>query len=139
MADNFDLYRQAVFLVGSGGGIDWSADFAVITAYNPDGRPPGADEAESARLNEAAHHALGEALRSLGRTCLVTGCSPDLSHREPGWAANITLLDALRIGLRCRQDAIFWVSEGRLYLVSCAPDSTPELLGLWKVRRRLEV
>lgn len=54
MADNFELYRQAVLLVGEVSA-DWGADFAVITAFNPNVREPGKDSAQSARLNQAAH------------------------------------------------------------------------------------
>jgi len=54
MADNFELYRTAVFLIGQGG-VDWQKDFAVITAYNPDGMEPSEDAAEALRLNRAAH------------------------------------------------------------------------------------
>lgn len=187
MADNFELYRQAVFLIGEGR-VDWGADFAVITAYNPDGRAPAIEQEgasgkpedwirhEQERLNWDAHLRLKSDLLRLTKprwlpsflhrsllklrsavqppsssahrtfllytfpfllrdgVCAVTGCSPDLVHREPGWAANIPLDEALRLGRLCRQDAIFWVSEGRLYLVSCAPDAAPEFIAEWAAR-----
>lgn len=159
MADNFELYRQAVFLIGEGR-VDWGADFAVITAFNPDGRAPAIEQEgasgklddwikrEQERLNQDAHLRLKADLLRLtkprwlpdfllpactfllrDRLAAVTGCSPDLVHREPGWAANITLSEALRLGRLYRQDAIFWVSGGALYLVDARAPQGAQGLG----------
>ncbi len=154
MADNFQYYRTTVFVIGEGS-IDWTKDFAIVTAFNPEGDEPGRDAEDSARLNQAAHLQLKRDLRLLAkpwwlptfllstfnfllrdRTCAITGCSPDFVHRETGWAANITLDEALHLGRIYRQEAIFWISAGQLYLVSCAPNAIPEPLGPWSSRLR---
>ena len=63
------------------------------------------------------------------RIAPVTGCSPDLVHQEPGWAANIPIDVALRLGRLYRQDAIFWVSGGMLYLVDARCTATAQQEG----------
>jgi hypothetical protein len=166
VADNFQYYRTTVFVIGEGS-IDWAKDFAIVTAFNPDGQPPvvaqeGASgkledwiTQEQQRLNQAAHLRLRSDLLQLtkhwwlqtfllstfnfllrDRTCAITGYSPDFIHHETGWAANITLDEALYLGRTYRQEAIFWISAGQLYLVSCAPNAIPEPLGPWSSRLR---
>ena len=50
----------------------------------------------------------------------ATGCSPDLSHREPGWAVEIGKEEALEWGRDFGQRAIWWIEAGDLILVDCA-------------------
>ena len=164
MSENFQYYRTTVFVVGQGS-VDWTKDFAIVTAHNPDGKPPvveteGASgkpedwiKHEQEKLNQAAHLRLRSDLIQLTKpkwlpsfllpACsfllrdgivAVTGCSPDFVHRETGWAANISLDEALHLGRIYRQEAIFWISAGQLHLASCAPGAIPEPLGPWSSR-----
>lgn len=147
MADNFELYRQTVFIFGKSfgsRGVDVRKDFTIITAYNQDGHAPSPDPEESARLNHMAHLRLRDSLLLFtkhGYCCSlppgmefllgdgvqeVAGCSPDQKHREPGWASNVALARAVRIGKGYRQEAIFWVSAGQLYLVDTRGPQLPQ-------------
>ena len=40
----------------------------------------------------------------------ITGYDPATGHAEPGWAIEIGFDEAVDLGLRFQQDAIFWVS-----------------------------
>lgn len=89
--------------------------FAIVTAWNPEGVT--ADEAANRRADDVLHRELVE----LGLAPIrVTGCSPDLSHREPGWAVVISKVEAIALGRRHRQLAVWWIQDEELILVDCA-------------------
>jgi len=101
---------------------DWPADFAVITAYDPDGLPT------SAELNRAADEALAAELGGARyRLHRIIGGSADGVHLEPGWGVPIGLPGAVEFGRRYRQLAIFAVRAGRLALVDCEDGSAEDL------------
>jgi hypothetical protein len=101
---------------------DWSADFAIITAYDPDGLPTTAEQ------NLAADAALEVELRAAGyRLHRITGGSADGIHLEPGWGVPIGLPGAVEFGRRYRQLAVFAVRAGRLALVDCEDGSAEDL------------
>ncbi|MCX8488864.1 MAG: DUF3293 domain-containing protein [Opitutales bacterium] len=101
---------------------DWPADFAIITAYDPDG------QATTAELNLAADQTLAAELRAAGyRLHRITGGSADGVHLEPGWGVPIGLPGAVEFGRRYRQLAIFAVRAGRLALVDCEDGSSEDL------------
>jgi hypothetical protein len=117
-----EQFKQAVFR-SAPLPADWPADFAVITAHDPDGMPTTPER------NLAADAALEAELRGAGyRLHRITGGSADGAHLEPGWGAPIGLPGAVEFGRRYRQVAIFVVRAGRLALVDCASGS-PEDLG----------
>jgi len=102
---------------------DWPTDFAIITAYDPDGLPT------TAELNHAADAYLEAELRAAGyRLHRITGGSADGVHLEPGWGVPIGLPGAVELGRRYRQVAVFYVRAGALTLVDCA-DGSSEGLG----------
>jgi len=102
--------------------VDWPADFAVITAYDPDGLPA------TPEANLAVDAALEAELRAAGyRLHRITGGSADGVHLEPGWGAPIGLPGAVEFGRRYRQVAIFAVRAGRLALVDCEDGSAEDL------------
>jgi hypothetical protein len=89
--------------------------FAIITAWNPEGLM--VDDA----VNETADRTLMHELDDLGPAPFrVTGCSPDLSHREPGWAVVISKVEAIALGRRHRQLGVWLIRGGELVLVDCA-------------------
>ncbi len=91
------------------------ASFAIITASNPEGVT--ADQV----LNEIADEVLRRELEELGLSPIrATGCSPDLSHREPGWAVPVSKVEAVALGRRHRQLAVWMVRNDQLDLVDCA-------------------
>ena len=42
--------------------------------------------------------------------------------REPGWAVEMGFEAACDFGLHFKQDAVFWVSGNRVWVVKCGPD-----------------
>jgi hypothetical protein len=118
-----EQFKQAVFQF-SPLPADWPTDFAIITAYDPDGLPA------SPKANLAADAALESELRSVGyRLHRITGGSVDGIHLEPGWGVPIGLPGAVEFGRRYRQLAVFCVRGGVVSLVDCA-DGSAEDLGL---------
>src|SRR5690606_4067445 len=102
--------------------------FAIITAWNPMGRPaPLAD-------NEAADRALHSDLRNMtGSLFRATGGSPDFTHAEPGWAAEISREEAIDIGRRFRQLAVWSIEDDNLQLVDCNSGAS-ELVGPFRAK-----
>jgi len=116
-----DLFKQAVFR-GAPLPAGWGGDFAIITAYDPEGK------AVSAADNAAADLALEAELRARGlRAHRVTGGSADGTHAEPGWAVELSLPEAIALGRRYRQLAVFQVRGGWLTLVDCADGAVEDL------------
>ena len=114
-------FKQAVFRFAPLPA-DWPADFAVITAYDPDGLPTTAEQ------NLAADLALEADLRAAGyRLHRITGGSADGVHLEPGWGVPIGLPGAVEFGRRYRQVAVFTVKGGVVSLVDCADGSAEDL------------
>jgi hypothetical protein len=115
------LFKQAVFR-GEPLPADWPADFAIITAYDPEGR------AASLADNVAADAMLKAELQAAG-FCLhrLTGGSADGIHLEPGWGVPIGLPGAVEFGRRYRQVAVFYVRAGVLTLVDCEDGSSEDL------------
>jgi hypothetical protein len=90
------------------------AQFAIVTAYNPNGEPRGSEE------NERRDQALRKILERRGiRHWEVTGCSPDGSHREPGYGIQCPIETAVELGRHFEQEAIFWIHNDELTLLSC--------------------
>ena len=115
------LFQQAVFR-SAPLPADWPADFAIITAYDPDGLPT------TAELNRAADEALESELRAAGyRLNRITGGSVDGVHLEPGWGVPIGLPGAVEYGRRYRQLAVFYIQGGGLKLVDCADGASEDL------------
>ena len=116
-----ELFKQAVFWFEPLP-TDWPADFAVITAYDPDGLPA------TPEANLAVDAALESELRAAGyRLHRITGGSVDGVHLEPGWGVPIGLPGAVEFGRRYRQLAVFAVRAGRLALVDCEDGSAEDL------------
>ena len=114
-------FKQAVFRFAPLPA-DWPADFAIITAYDPDGQPTTAEQ------NLAADLALEADLRAAGyRLHRITGGSADGVHLEPGWGVPIGLPGAVEFGRRYRQVAVFTVKGGVVSLVDCADGSAEDL------------
>ena len=65
----------------------------------------------------------------------ATGYSPEDGHAEPGWAVEIPLEEALELGRKYLQDAIYFVRAGELWVWSCAPGASESVaLGPFDVR-----
>jgi hypothetical protein len=98
--------------------------FGVITACNPHGRIV-TDEQNAAATAKLRHH-----LIETGREVFpVTGCSPDLVNREPGFGVTCESDEIVELGLLWLQ-AVFWVEDGIVHLVPCGTGETA-ILGMW--------
>lgn len=100
--------------------------FAIITAWNPDGRPTALEN------NQEANDRFQSRLDKAGLYWFsVTGGSPDFAHVEPGFGVSgITRNEAVALGRNFRQEAIYWVEGGAVFLISCQ-DPALEEIGLW--------
>ena len=120
-------YQQTVF---HSPGVDLPASFCILTAWNPDGQT---DQVERNRQRDQNLADKIDAL-SLPRIPL-TGLSPDETHAEPGWAIPCDLIQGLALGREFRQEAIFQVVEGDLFLVH-SDTGTRLALGSFDARLR---
>jgi hypothetical protein len=100
--------------------------FGIVTACNPDGR------VASAADNATATESLRTELADGGRKFFpVTGGSPDFAHAEQGFGiAFKTRAEAVALGRRCHQEAVFWVEHGEVQLVPCAGGDA-SVVGAW--------
>lgn len=88
--------------------------FAIITAHATTG------EVWTAEDNHAANEALREELDRSGQIIgTITGYSPITQHAEPGFAAVLEFEEACNIGVRFKQDALYYVSSGTLFVSHC--------------------
>lgn len=89
--------------------------FHVITAWNPGGTHASLDE------NAAADRELLVELQSRKlESHRAVGSDPDSEHKEEGWiVAGIKELDAVNLGKRFGQIAIFRVEQRKLMVVGC--------------------
>ena len=61
----------------------------------------------------------------------VTGGSADFVHAEPGFGIALnTRAEAVALGRRWRQEAVFWVEDGEVELVPCG-DGKTSVVGAW--------
>ena len=111
---------------------NWPEEFAIITAFATTG------ETWTAEKNESADRALENELQASGQWHLrLTGYSPTTGHAEPGWAVEIPLADACDLGLRFRQDAIYFVSCDELRVILC--DKPRERLLIGGFREKVQI
>ena len=105
-------------------------DFAILTAFATTG------ETWSAERNLRANETLRLELQERGCWMVeATGYSPEDGHAEPGWAVEIPLDDALELGRKYLQDAIYFVRAGELSVWSCAQGASESVaLGPFDVR-----
>jgi hypothetical protein len=88
--------------------------FAIITAYATTG------DVWTAEDNHAASEALRDELDKSGQLIgTITGYSPITQHAEPGYAAVLEFDEACDIGVQFKQDAIYYVSSGTLFVSYC--------------------
>ena len=93
---------------------DLPDSFAIITAHATTG------EVWTAEDNNTASETLRAELASSGQLIgTITGYSPVTQHAEPGYAAALEFEEACKIGARFKQDAIYYVSSGTLFVSHC--------------------
>jgi hypothetical protein len=88
--------------------------FAIITAHATTGEVWTTEDNHAA--NESLRDELERGEKLLGT---ITGYSPITQHAEPGYAAVLEFEEACNIGVRFKQDAIYYVSSGTLFVSYC--------------------
>ena len=88
--------------------------FAIVTAHNP----------MDMRLDEFKNNERNEILRKdLLQSNLIhreiIGCSEDHTHQELSFVVKCKLKQAIQMGNKFEQRAIFWVEENKLQIVDC--------------------
>jgi len=95
-------------------GLAWPDEFVIITAHATTG------EKWTPAENEAADLDLERELRQRSPWVhRLTGYSPHTLHAEPGWAAALPFDAACDLGVRYRQDALYYVSRNVLSVSYC--------------------
>jgi hypothetical protein len=131
----YALYRTSVVeaevtpgvltpLNGADGVADWSIPGVayVLTGWNPQGVSFATDENERVNRQIAA-----SILEAGGRFVHGHGRSPSGDHTEPSLIAwGLSREDALAIGRRASQDAVFEIEADVVRLVSCVGDDVEE-------------
>ena len=121
---------SAVYFSGAPPSGGWPRRFAVVTAYNPDGRLTEPD------VNRATDLQLRGDLEALGLPHFrVIGGSLGGRHHEPGWGIALNEpATALELSRSFRQLAFFWVEQDRLILIDARTGvPTPQIV-LWSDR-----
>ena len=107
---------------------DLPSEFFIVTAFNPDGR----DHAKE--LNQSFDLDLAALIQNKSLSSWrVIGGSHDFAHAESGYAIAANLEVGIEMGIHFRQEAIFWINNGKLYLVDCSSRQQMPM-GEWKLR-----
>jgi hypothetical protein len=124
-------YLQTIFIAKKTPDGGWPLQFAVLTACNPWSSGERKDDAAAkTRLRKRIS-------RSGHRRYRIIGSSPDWNHQEASFSAwNLSLKEAIEIGREFQQNAIFWIDDGRIDVVSCE-NGERKFVGKWEERFRL--
>ncbi|AQS40024.1 Protein of unknown function (DUF3293) [Shewanella psychrophila] len=88
--------------------------FAIITAHNPRG------QILTSCQNRLLDRQLLRSIEQFNRPYrAVVGASRDRSHMEKSWAVAIDKLSAAHLGLKFKQNAIYFIDNNQLALVPC--------------------
>lgn len=88
--------------------------FAIITAHNPKG------QILTSCQNRLLDRQLQLAIEPFHRPYRsVVGTSQDRNHMEKSWAVAIDKLSAAHLGMKFKQNAIYFVDNNQLALVPC--------------------
>jgi hypothetical protein len=109
----------------------WPDKFAIVTAFATTGEV-WTDEENT----DADRRLRGELIARNLMHFRVTGCSPDDTHREPGWAVVIGFDEARDLGRRYRQDAIYYVRGNELHVTHCESGAECVRVGCFRERVR---
>ena len=118
--DFLALYQQVVFLLPPSFVVP--QQFAIVTAYNPLGAC--LEDEENVRRNRQLESSFGR----ISYQPLV-GCSLDLSHQEPSFALVCPKSEAIQLARRYDQNAIYWVTKDKLYLLPVMLNIPTKYLG----------
>ena len=112
--ETYSLNNPPVNLFGGDAAKNHLPDsFAIISAFATAGEWWTDEE------NEAADKNLFDSLSLMGHPLRVFAYSTDTGHREPSWCIELSWNSACDIGLRFKQNAIYYVRDTRLFLSFC--------------------
>ena len=93
--------------------INPNGSFVIITGDNPSGHPC------SPTINRCRSMALFSNLRRHGKVTRLWGCSPDFTHCEQSFAVGLSLYQTYKFARCYEQNAVYWIEQGRLFLLPC--------------------
>jgi Protein of unknown function (DUF3293) len=97
--------------------------FAILTAYDPQGRNLSREE------NEKRKRSLDERLAASGYSFVhVDCCSPDGAHCEESVAVPMPRDEAVELARELEQVAIFWFDGSRFWILGAVVDTDPLML-----------
>ena len=103
--------------------VGFAQPFAIMTAYDPEGRNLPREE------NERRKRSLDERLKKDGyRFVHVDCCSPDRAHCEESVAVTMQRDNAIQVARELQQVAIFWFDGERFWIVGALVDTDPLML-----------
>lgn len=109
----------------------WPVEFVIITAYATTG------ETWTSEQNQTADRRLESELKARGgQIARLIGYSPRSGHAEPSWAVKMPFDEACDLGVRYRQEAIYFVRDDDLSVSFC--DSRKALVRVGSFRERLD-
>lgn len=107
----------------------WPEEFAIVSAYATTG------ETWEDQVNQEADRRLEQELKQRGDWFVrITGYSPKTGHAEPSWAISMPFAEACELGLRFKQDAIYYVTGDALYVSYCDARRALVLVGEFRSR-----
>lgn len=98
--------------------------FFIITAHNPCGEvaPDHQNDENNARLLEDIHASNWNFFQVIGK------CE---DHAEAGFGVECTRTEAIALGNKFRQDAIYEIRDDQVILVDCKESEADEMVGTW--------
>ena len=126
--DLWESYKSSVFLCHQPLGDQIS--FAIISAQNPAGHLYHPQH--NLTLDREFETELDEA--HIPYRTLI-GASPDLSFQEKSWAVLCDKTKAIKLAIMFEQHAIYWVEQGKLFLVPALLQQDEEYLGEFNPRQ----
>ncbi|MCF4173986.1 DUF3293 domain-containing protein [Vibrio sp. McD22-P3] len=103
---------------------EWDCkNYVIITAWNPQSRKL------SNELNCIKNLDLEQRLKIYDYQNVKVG-NPSFSWVEDSFAVEMTLTQGCELAQKYQQNAIYWVENGVLFLVSCDESQTQKKLGL---------
>lgn len=110
MQATWQIYKKVVFEFRQP--LSANLDFAIVTAHNPLGQI--CSSGQNSTLDRMLQNDI-IALRVPYR-CLL-GCDATKSHVEKSWALAVDKDVAIRLAKQYRQNALYWITNDKLYLV----------------------
>ncbi len=130
----WEIYQTTCFVFSEDASLqktDLCRNFAIISARNPEGKE------QSLHLNLQTEQSMKQWLNRHGYNCnRIYGCSPSLDYVEPSLLIDMPdKACAIKLAAKSRQNALYWISDNQLYLVSCSQISNSEVnLGVFLKR-----